>query len=417
MVFNMLFHFVIKFSIALAKQNFKLLLMKKTLLLLIAVIGLLSTAAYAQTISIVGSGVNGWPPNNNPEIVLSTTDNIVYTIQDLVVSTGEVKFRENMAWINNWGGSAFPTGTAVFNSGNIPTVAGTYDVTFNKNTLQYSFVGTSAFPSIGIIGTVLGENGFDGADVDMLTSDGENYTLSAYTFLAGELKFRQDDAWTINWGNTANTFPNGTATQGELNISVPAGTYTVHFNRLTGAYNFDYVSIGFLGTVLGEGGFDGADVDLTTTDGINYSILNYPLVAGEIKFRQDNAWTVNWGGSSLTGTAQQNGDNIVLASAGNYDINFNKNTLAYSITPNLSTKDFSIRSIKVYPNPTQNIWNFSSESVISSVQIIDVIGKTILTKNAIANEVAIDASVLPQGMYFAKITADNISQTIKVIKK
>ena len=388
--------------------------MKKTLLLLVALLGFICNA---QTISIVGSGVNGWPPDNNPEIVLSTTDNIVYTIEDLVVSTGEVKFRENMGWTNNWGGSAFPTGTGVFNSAsNIPTVAGTYDVTFNKNTFEYSFIGTSAFPSIGIIGTVLGENGFDGADVDMVTADGENYILSAYTFLEGEMKFRQDDAWATNWGNTANDFPSGIATQGEFNISVPAGTYTVNFNRLTGAYSFDFVSIGFLGTVLGEGGFDGADVDLTTTDGIVYSISNYPLAVGELKFRQDNAWTLNWGGSSLSGTAQQNGNNIALASAGNYDINFDRSTLAYSITPNLNTKDFTARTIKVYPNPSQNIWNFSSESVISSVQIIDVIGKTILLKNTATNEISIDASGLPQGMYFAKITADNISQTIKVIK-
>lgn len=390
--------------------------MKKTLLLFITLIGLLSSTAYAQTISIVGSGVNGWPPNNNPEIVLSTTDNVIYTIENLVVSTGEVKFRENMSWTNNWGGSAFPTGTAVFNAGNIPTVAGTYDVTFNKNTLAYSFVGTSTFPSIGIIGTVLGENGFDGADVDMVTSDGENYILSAYTFEAGEAKFRQDDAWTINWGNSANDFPNGIGVQGEFNITVPAGTYTVLFNRLTGAYSFNHVSIGFLGTVLGDGGFDGADVDLATTDGIVYSITNYPLLVGEIKFRQDDSWTVNWGGSSLTGTAQQNGNNIALTSAGNYDINFNRSTLAYSITQNLGTVDLTAKNLKVYPNPSKNIWNFSSESVISSIQIIDVVGKTVLMKNATASEITIDASALPQGMYFAKITADSINQTIKVIK-
>ena len=34
----------------------------------------------AQTISIVGTGVNGWPENQTtPEIVLTTVDNISYT--------------------------------------------------------------------------------------------------------------------------------------------------------------------------------------------------------------------------------------------------------------------------------------------------------------------------------------------------
>lgn len=389
--------------------------MKKTLLFLFALIGL-SVANYAQTISIVGSGVNGWPPNNDPEIVLSTTDNIIYTIEDLVVSTGEVKFRENMAWTNNWGGSAFPTGTAVFNAGNIPTVAGTYDVTFNRNTLEYSFIGTSSFPSIGIIGTVLGEGGFDGADVDMITSDGENYILSAYTLLGGELKFRQDNAWTINWGNNSNAFPSGVAMENESNISVPAGVYTIHFNRLTGAYSFDYVSIGFLGTVLGEGGFDGADVDLVTTDGVVYAISGYALAAGELKFRQDDSWTVNWGGDGLNGTANQNGNNIALAVAGNYDITFNRSSLEYSISTSLNTDKFATKSLKVYPNPSKTAWNFSSPTTITSIQIIDVVGKIILTKDVNANEFTINASSLPQGMYFAKINSDRNNQTIKVIK-
>ena len=52
--------------------------MKKTLHYLL--FALIVWQAHAQTISIVGTGVNGWPPTNGPEITLSTTDNITYTI-------------------------------------------------------------------------------------------------------------------------------------------------------------------------------------------------------------------------------------------------------------------------------------------------------------------------------------------------
>ena len=58
--------------------------MKKLLLFL--TILLFSFPSYSQTISIIGTGVNGWPPTNGPEITLSTTDNITYTIPNLVVS-------------------------------------------------------------------------------------------------------------------------------------------------------------------------------------------------------------------------------------------------------------------------------------------------------------------------------------------
>lgn len=398
--------------------------MKKTLLLLIALIGILSTATYAQTISIVGEAVGGWPdddPSTPDTHILSTTDNITYTISGLVVTTatsgGGAKFRQDGAWTTNWGNASFPNGIATQGGSNILTVAGTYDVTFNRLTGAYSFNNVVSFPSVGILGDAVSENGFNGPDVDLFTSDGINYTLNSYTFTTGNAKFRENDQWTNSWGS--NAFPSGTAilNNGDNNIPVVAGTYNVTFNTATLAYNFGFQSVGFLGTVLGEGGFDGGDIDLATTDGINYSITNYALLAGEIKFRLENSWNTNWGSSDTPGVLAVNGPNIVITAAGNYDISFNKNTLAYSISQNLSTMDFTTKSIKVYPNPSKDIWFFSAATAISSVQIIDVVGKTVLTKNAAANELlSIDASPLPQGMYFAKITADNISQTIKVIK-
>ncbi|MDR6966155.1 hypothetical protein J2X31_000148 [Flavobacterium arsenatis] len=399
--------------------------MKKTLLLFIALIGLLSTTTHAQTISIVGQAVGGWPDNDplTPDThIMSTTDNVNYTITGLVVldaaqnADGGAKFRQDGAWTNNWGNANFPSGVATQNGSNILTVAGTYDVTFNRTTGAYSFTNVLSFPLIGILGDAVSANGFDGPDVDMFTSDGINYTLNNYTFTTGDAKFRENDQWTNSWGSSA--FPSGTALLNDPNSNIPvvAGTYNVTFNKTTLAYNFGFQSVGFLGSVLGEGGFEGADVDLMTTDGVNYSITNYALLAGEIKFRLENSWDTNWGSSDTPGFLAVNGPNIVIAAAGNYDISFNKNTLAYSITPNLSTKDFNLKNVKVYPNPSKNSWIFSSESAITSVQIIDVVGKVVLTKNLTANEIAIDASALPQGMYFARIAADNINQTIKVIK-
>jgi hypothetical protein len=97
----------------------------------------------AQPISIVGTGVNGWPPTNGPEITLSTNDNITYTISNLVITTGVVKFRQDYDWTTNWGGSTFPSGQGVQNGADIPTVAGTYDVTINRINGTYTFIGIS----------------------------------------------------------------------------------------------------------------------------------------------------------------------------------------------------------------------------------------------------------------------------------
>ena len=87
--------------------------MTKKLLTIIALITLYFSNA--QTISIVGTGVNGWPPTTGPEITLATTDNIVYSISNLAVSTGFVKFRQNLDWAVNWGSNTFPNGTGTQN--------------------------------------------------------------------------------------------------------------------------------------------------------------------------------------------------------------------------------------------------------------------------------------------------------------
>jgi hypothetical protein len=70
----------------------------------------------------------------------------------------------------------------------------------------------------------------------MQTTDGVTYTLNQYHFNDGEIKFRQNDSWSINWGNT--DFPAGYGISGGPNIPISDGVYNVTFNRFTGQYYF-----------------------------------------------------------------------------------------------------------------------------------------------------------------------------------
>ncbi|WP_242117791.1 carbohydrate binding domain-containing protein [Aestuariivivens sediminicola] len=87
--------------------------------------------------------------------------------------------------------------------------------------------------SIGILGSAV--NGWY-EDVDMASSDGINYSLTNFPLEEGELKFRQDNDWTVNWGGYA--FPTGIGWQNGPNIPVLKGTYDITFNRLSGQYDF-----------------------------------------------------------------------------------------------------------------------------------------------------------------------------------
>ena len=96
---------------------------------------------------------------------------------------------------------------------------------------------------------------------------------------------------------------------------------------LNGNINIYAQSIGIIGSSV-NGWYD--DVDLITSDNINYHLINFHLLTGEAIFRQDNSWGINWRSSSFpTGIGTLNGSNIPIPE-GTYNINFNRLTGAYS---------------------------------------------------------------------------------------
>ena len=94
------------------------------------------TGAYSfafPQISLTGAAVGGWGVDSD----LITTDGLNYSLDNLVMTTEGCKFRRDHDWATSWGGDGFPTGNP--GSGNIPAVAGTYNVTFNNLTKTYNF--------------------------------------------------------------------------------------------------------------------------------------------------------------------------------------------------------------------------------------------------------------------------------------
>ena len=191
------------------------------------------------------------------------------------------------------------------------------------------FAGVSQAQSVGLIGSAT-PNGWD-ADTNMVQSlDSIHLWSLQVDLVVGEAKFRQDDAWDVNWG--AADFPAGIGLQNGSNIPIPAaGEYTITFNSLTGAYTFDYTSdIGIIGSATPSGWDDDTNMYYDPLDSNQYFItLN--LVMGEAKFRANDAWDINWGAPDFpNGIGVQNGANIPVSTAGKYFITFNKSTGAYS---------------------------------------------------------------------------------------
>lgn len=89
-----------------------------------------------------------------------------------------------------------------------------------------------------------------------------------------------------------------------------------------------------------------------------------------------------------------------------------------SDTVTLSTTDLdSDTAFSYYPNPVNTMLTLSSKKEISNVIVFNMIGQEVYTEIANSLKVNLDMSNLQSGAYFVKITMDNVTKTIRVIKE
>ena len=103
----------------------------------------------------------------------------------------------------------------------------------------------------------------------------------------------------------------------------------------------------------------------------------------------------------------------------------NNATTCYTLKVQLgtATKPENVQAggmVKVYPNPVSNVLNVSVLGVVSakaSLQITDINGKIVMTKNIINNPQAIDISSLAKGVYMIKVNNNGKEITSKFTKQ
>lgn len=115
---------------------------------------------------------------------------------------------------------------------------------------------------------------------------------------------------------------------------------------------------------------------------------------------------------------------IGLYTDGNFDTAVVTTSLIYywdnfSVGPTLSNDSISRELFNAYPNPSQNIWNIKAENkTITNVDVYDVLGKKVLTIAPNAQNAVIDGTNLNQGLYIARIHAqDGGVNSIRLVKK
>lgn len=122
-----------------------------------------------------------------------------------------------------------------------------YTFTADFSTMTYKWTklanqNPTEFKHVSLIG--VGGKWNEGDDIDLEQVAPHNWYLAKQEIPAGGLKIRADHKWRDdgNWGFTEGQKYESKGTLitsgGSSNISVPAGTYNIYFNDITGAYAF-----------------------------------------------------------------------------------------------------------------------------------------------------------------------------------
>ena len=188
----------------------------------------------------------------------------------------------------------------------------------NVNTLKITAYPTDLSTNWGVVGDFTNWGGKP--DVQFWKTDVTNVFVAYTDLKGGEIKFRQDNKWELDYGGS-----NGKLEKGGKNIAVDAGTYKITMDLTNLTYKLEKFTWGLVGDAT-PNGWDGPDTKLSYDGTIDSWTTILTMKDGEYKFRLNNDWDKgNYGGAD--GALVEKGDNIKIK-AGKYKItaNFTKKT-------------------------------------------------------------------------------------------
>ena len=297
---------------------------------------------------------------------------------DLTLIDGTIKFRADDAWDVNWGGA---DGVLASGADNIPVTAGDYRIYVNLNdpanpTYELNKgmfgkeepVGGNTTPEpepepTPVLGWgLVGEYNGWGAEADvMLASDGTFLTAKGVA-LSGQVKFRKDGGWDVNFGAPGEVEPVEIAVNTELelvangkNFTIAEGTYDVYLDEANAKAWFindgSYPGGGAApeasewGIVGQVNGWAAPDITMykTATEGL-FVAYKVEMPDGGFKIRANGEWNdaANYGLAAAGPVEVDHAYDLICSGgsgdmtlvAGTYDIWFDlTNTKVYIMTP------------------------------------------------------------------------------------
>ena len=198
---------------------------------------------------------------------------------------------------------------------------GVYAITVDGVNKTITVVEVVASSRIAVPGN---HQGWDPPTAPQLEASSTSTTdYEGYVWLDGGHKFvgpdnNGDFAWgNIDWGDDGTT-SGILAVDGESDIVATPGHYFIQVDTGALTYSETMYQWGLIGDAT-PGGW-ASDQDMTYDAGTSTWTITLDLVVGQIKFRANDDWPWNYGDTGADGSLENDGDNIVIDTAGNYTV-------------------------------------------------------------------------------------------------
>jgi hypothetical protein len=189
--------------------------------------------------------------------------------------------------------------------------------------------GNTTYPVIYVPG---GYQGWTPATANQLASKNSDNTYEGYIYFPAdqkEFKITLGPDWSNNLGDDG---ANGTLEPNGANLSVAeAGFYKFNVDLTALTYTLLKTDWGLIGSATADGWNSDQNMTYDATEGAWVIIAN--LVAGEVKFRANDDWGLNYGDDGANALLEAGGQNIAIPSVGTYTIKLylDKPDYTYSI--------------------------------------------------------------------------------------
>ncbi len=281
------------------------------------------------TASYPGSSYTNWDPATSP--MVKSTEAAPDNVEGYIYMAGasnDFKFSVQPSWNGTNYGASGTAGVLTDDpgAGNLNLTAGYYKLNVNAsvNPLTYTAVATTW----GVIGdaTPTGWGGQTDMTYDPAT---QVFSLALHLSSDGKFKFRGTADFSISYGSKTANGKLDTEGGNDIPVALTADYAITLDLSHPNEYTYSANAWGIVGSA--QGSWDN-DTDMTW-DAVNEVFtVTLPMTAGEWKFRANNAWTINFGGSLTALT--QDGGNFAITTAGNYTITLNPWTKVGTITMN-----------------------------------------------------------------------------------